>query len=450
MRHHLAGGRRAAAALTFAAVVAAGVAVPATASVASPRVATLAVAATTTAKPHVTTAPKSVVVASGKTATFTVKASGTALTYRWYTSKDGTKWSAVSKATKSSYTVKATAALNGHRYRVVVKNAHGSVTSAAAKLTVAVTPKVTAQPKAVTVVSGKKATFTVKATGNALAYQWYAEAPGKKFAAIKGATKSSYALTTSAAKNGYSYRVVASNKAGKVTSSTAKLTVLTKPKVTVTQDQQYPFAENGAPVTLRVSATGGALKYQWRRITYYDNGDVSRDVIPGATGSTLAIAAARTADGGDYEVVVTNAAGSAVSADINLYVTSTWRDPFEPGQIAEFRDWAVRLDPYRLSTVLAHGDGTSALSTYFEGETADGDDAGHRSDLQYRLLVDGKAVGQAQTLVLDGTASGPVATANALTVADGKVDSAVWEITDTSDPAWPVVEYFGVGRVDRY
>ena len=93
-------------------------------------IATSAAAATA---PSISTQPASATVTVGKTATFSVIASGTAaLTYQW--KKNG---AAVSGATSASYTTAATAASNnGAQFTVVVSNAAGSVTSSAASLNV--------------------------------------------------------------------------------------------------------------------------------------------------------------------------------------------------------------------------------------------------------------------------------------------------------------------------
>ena len=94
----------------------------------------LTVAATTA--PSITAQPAAQSVASGKTATFTVTATGTSpMFYQWQ--KGGAP---ISNATAASYTTPATSAAdNGALFAVVVSNAAGSATSNSAKLTVTVT-----------------------------------------------------------------------------------------------------------------------------------------------------------------------------------------------------------------------------------------------------------------------------------------------------------------------
>ena len=81
--------------------------------------------------PGITTQPANASVLTDGTATFTVAAAGTDVTYQW--KKNGV---AIAGATSASYQSPAvTFADNGAQYTVVVSNAAGSVTSAVAQLT---------------------------------------------------------------------------------------------------------------------------------------------------------------------------------------------------------------------------------------------------------------------------------------------------------------------------
>lgn len=88
--------------------------------------------ATATA-PAITTQPLSQTIIAGQTATFSITATGTApLSYQWR--KNGT---AISGATSSNYTTPAeTTSDNGAQFTVMISNSAGTVTSAAATLTV--------------------------------------------------------------------------------------------------------------------------------------------------------------------------------------------------------------------------------------------------------------------------------------------------------------------------
>jgi glucose/arabinose dehydrogenase len=114
--------------------------------------------------PSISTQPQPVTVPVGRSATFTVSASGTApLTYRWQ--RDGVD---IPAATSSSYTLAgAQQSDDGARFRVIVSNSAGSLTSSAATLTV--TPN---QPPSATVTA--PGTY---AAGDTIAYAGSATDP---------------------------------------------------------------------------------------------------------------------------------------------------------------------------------------------------------------------------------------------------------------------------------
>ena len=257
--------------------------------------------------PTITLQPVGSSVTLGKTATFTVAATGTGpLTYQWY---DGAN--PVSGATSPTYTTPATATTdNGSVFTVVVSNPAGSATSLPATLTVNTPPTITVQPTSQSAILGKTATFTVTATGSApLSYQWSLGGT-----AIGGATSASYTTpATVAANSGGLYTVVVTNPAGTVTSSSATLTVLTPPTITVPPASTSVTA--GQTATFSVTATGSApLAYQW---------SLGGTAVAGATSASYTTPATTlSSSGGLYTVAVSNAAGSVTSSAATLTVTS--------------------------------------------------------------------------------------------------------------------------------
>ena len=194
----------------------------------------------TVEKPSIGKQPQNVSVKAGEQATFTVAATGTDLKYQWQIDRnDGKGFADIAGADRASYTTSAVDKnCNGYKYQCVISNSAGSVTTNAATLTVTedVTPPVqptvkkpgiSKQPQNVSVKAGEQATFTVKATGTDLTYQWQINRNnGKGFVDITGADKASY--TTGVADmlcNGYKYQCVISNSAGSVTTNAATLTV---------------------------------------------------------------------------------------------------------------------------------------------------------------------------------------------------------------------------------
>lgn len=88
--------------------------------------------------PAITNHPKNVEVKEKETATFTVEATGSDLSYQWQQSTDnGSKWTNITGETNTTYTIATTTMdMNGTQYRCVVENNIGKVTSDAATLTV--------------------------------------------------------------------------------------------------------------------------------------------------------------------------------------------------------------------------------------------------------------------------------------------------------------------------
>ncbi|MCR8908849.1 S-layer homology domain-containing protein [Thermophilibacter sp. ET337] len=101
--------------------------------ISAPATLTVNAAATT-----ITTQPGNVTVTEGETATFSVTATGSNLTYQWQQSTDGSAWANISGATGISYTTQATTMdMSGYQYRCVVTDGNSTdVTSQAATLTV--------------------------------------------------------------------------------------------------------------------------------------------------------------------------------------------------------------------------------------------------------------------------------------------------------------------------
>src|SRR5712691_11334709 len=201
--------------------------------------------------PAITTQPVNQTVTAGQTATFTVVATGTApLGYQWQ--KNG---ASIAGATAASYTTPATTtADSGSAFTVVVTNTAGTVTSAAATLTVnpaPVAPAITSQPANQTVTAGQTATFTVVATGTApLSYQWH-----KNGANISGATSASYTTpATTSTDNGSTFRAVVSNSVGSVTSNASTLTLNAVAPLVVSMTSPT----NGASVSGTITVSGTA------------------------------------------------------------------------------------------------------------------------------------------------------------------------------------------------
>jgi hypothetical protein len=263
--------------------------------------------------PTITAQPVNQTVTAGQTASFGAVATGTApLSYQWQ--KSGVN---IAGAISATYTTPATTTSdNGATFRVVVSNTAGTVTSAAATLTVnaaAVAPTITGQPVGQTVTAGQTAGFSVSATGTApLSYQWQ-----KNGVTIAGATSATYTTpATTPSDNGATFVVVVSNTAGSATSTPATLTVnaaVVAPTITAQPAGQTVTA--GQTASFSATANGTApLTYQWQK---------SGVNIAGATSASYTTPATTTSDNGaTFRVVVSNTAGTVTSAAATLTVTA--------------------------------------------------------------------------------------------------------------------------------
>ncbi len=194
--------------------------------------------------PAIESAPVAATVTAGQTASFTVTASGSApLAYQWL--REG---AVIDGATSPGFTTAALAlADSGARYAVRVTNAAGSVTSAAAALTVVAAPagpQIAEQPLSVGAVAGATAEFRVVATGTApLSYQWR-----RNGIDIAGAVADSY--TTPAlglADSGAVYSVRVGNAVGSIVSAGAVLTVSAAEPVSVLAGRAWSTVVRVAP-----------------------------------------------------------------------------------------------------------------------------------------------------------------------------------------------------------
>jgi hypothetical protein len=261
----------------------------------------------TQAAPTLTTGPSAQRVTEGESASFTVVAAGSVLTYAWEREVAGA-WVAVG-GNAATLTVADAQVSDAGRYRVVVSNGAGSVTSDAVSLTVDLAaPRVTSGPSDASVREGEAASFTVVAQGTDVTYQWL-----RNGVAVEGATSVSYTLSSAAlTDDGARFAVRLTNAGGSVTSDEATLSVtLAPPSITVGPEAQT--VEEGEAVTFTVSATGSRLAFQWSR----DGVD-----LPGATAETLTLPETTLADDGAFfSVRVSNDAGSDLSSSVRLTVT---------------------------------------------------------------------------------------------------------------------------------
>jgi hypothetical protein len=198
-------------------------------------------------------------------------------------------------------------------YDAVVSNIAGEDISARYELKVLAPPRITVQPVLPPkIILGDNVTFTATATGSPeLKYQWR-----KNNNVIPSADSTT--ITLQAIPENYGdYTLYVWNEVGNTTSVRVSLTdanVLKKPEII-----KHPLSlitKVGGVATFTVTATGSpTLTYQWKK------GNVN---ILGANFATYTINPVLDSSAGDFNVVVSNPAGSAVS---NVATLSVGRSP---------------------------------------------------------------------------------------------------------------------------
>jgi glucose/arabinose dehydrogenase len=132
-------------------------------------------------------------------------------------------------------------------------------------------------------------------------YQWQMLQEGT-WTGIPGATQATLTIASAPFTTNGSYRVVASNSNGSVTSDTVPVS-LTYPPPAITAHPTPAGVEAGAPVSFSVTATGlGNLTYQWLK---------DGDPLPGQTAATFSIPSVNSGHTGVYSVRIIDDAAVA-------------------------------------------------------------------------------------------------------------------------------------------
>jgi M6 family metalloprotease-like protein len=185
------------------------------------------------AVPKITGHPQSLEISDGNTARFNVTATGTNLmSYQWQRSDDGgSTWSDIQNWSANSYWLyNVQIADSGARFRVIVSNEHGSVTSNEAQLTVSgAPPSIRVQPINQLVEIGNSASFSVNARSTApLSYKWQISEDSLAWSDIPDADMDTYSLIAKETDRGVVkyFRAVVTNDYGSVTSNYAWFAVI--------------------------------------------------------------------------------------------------------------------------------------------------------------------------------------------------------------------------------
>lgn len=301
---------------------------------------------TVLAAPNVTVDPSDDAACDGDNASFSVTATGTAISYQWQENDgggfsdiaDGGVYGGVSTATLSLTGV--TTGMNGYDYRCEVTNSDCPLDqSASAELTVETSPTVTSNPSAQLVCPDDDPTFSVVATGSNLTYRWQVD-EGSGYGNISNGGVYSNATTATlnitdvtAGMDGFLYRCrVSGSCTPNVNSTGALLTVRAVPVVTTNPSGTTVCVDDDP--TFSVVATGIGLTYQWQEddgggFSNIANGGVYSDATTATLTLTDVTASMSTYD---YRCVVSGTCSPvATSASATLTVDQPVTFTLQPG-----------------------------------------------------------------------------------------------------------------------
>jgi len=198
--------------------------------------------------PIIVTQPVGQTVTAGGSATLSVGAGNTALSYQWRLNGEN-----IAGATTSSWTVTNAQGADAGSYTVVVANGAGPTVSAQAVLLVA--PVISLQPVSRTNVVGSTVNFTVSAAGQTpVSYRWKRNGVDlSDGGSISGAQSATLTLTGISPADAGTYSVVVTNTVGTATSADAILTVTQPLPLRIDSISLMP----GGQIRLQISGAPG-------------------------------------------------------------------------------------------------------------------------------------------------------------------------------------------------
>lgn len=246
--------------------------------------------------------PATRVVCENANDTLRIRSVGAGRTFQWF--RDGAP---IAGARDSNLIINnANATSNGIYTCVVTGTCAPAATSSACTLSVAMRPRLAAEPTNLDLCPDSSGTLSMAATGTNLVYQWF-----KDGAPVANATSPTLTFTRySYEMNGQYYCRVTSNVPNPnncvvtVQTRTVRVSGFRPPEVT--RQPASVDACMGASVMLVAEARGTGISYQWLR-----NGVV----VPGATSNELMITTVTAAAAGSYRCRITGTCGLSVTSD---------------------------------------------------------------------------------------------------------------------------------------
>ena len=169
--------------------------------------------------------------------------------------------------------------------------------------------------------NGEQATFTVKATGEGVTYQWFSRPDAKAdWALVDGATSDTYTVVGTKDKNGWQFRCCVRNEGGQVYSNEATLTIAEATPPTIETQPKDAFVKSGSKAKFTVKAKEKDVSYQWYE--YILIGDAGWTAMAGENKNTLSVVGAVGNNRRAYRCLLKNKAGGEIwSREATLLVT---------------------------------------------------------------------------------------------------------------------------------
>ena len=265
--------------------------------------------------PSITTQPSDISVCTGTTASLSVSATGTSLTYLW--KKNGVALAdggSITGAATASLSIASASVTDDATYTVEVSGTcTPKVISTGATLSVGASTTIISQPVSKIACTGGSTVFVCNATGGTITYKW------KKGSVdlidggnITGSSTSTLTINNLTASDADTYVcVVSSLCSSSINSNAVTLTVNTSTVISAQPTDKTTCA--GTSASFSVTASGSGLTYQW---------NVDGTDIIGATNSTYSIASVSTSDAGFYVSNISSACGVVSSSSALLAVDS--------------------------------------------------------------------------------------------------------------------------------
>lgn len=186
---------------------------------------------------------------------------GAGLTYAWYYADAGVGTFTKSHIVNPFYYEVMTESNSERRVYCIVTDQYGQTVKTDTVTLYCANPlMIVKQPENDVVQYGETATFSVKAVGSGLSYQWYYRTPGMDDFSAVGSNAPSYSFTMGDSRC-EAYCVVTDRHGATRTSHTATINCGTPLKIT--QQPQSVWGQAGETVTVSVVAEGDGLSYMW-------------------------------------------------------------------------------------------------------------------------------------------------------------------------------------------